>query len=83
MKILNYIFASFDNSKEGASARKLTAFALMFCVAYLHYKFVDLATAVSFLIVDLCGVFLLLGIITAEQVIKLKNGEKINGTETN
>jgi hypothetical protein len=77
-KIFDYIGASFDNSKEGASARKLTAFALMICVAYLHYKFVDITTSVSFLIVDLCGVFMLLGIITAEQVIKLKNGTNNN-----
>jgi len=73
-KILDYIGASFDNSKEGASARKLTAFALMICIGYLHYKYTDLSNAVSFLTVDLIGVFMLLGIVTAEQVIKFKNG---------
>ena len=73
-KIIDYIGASFDNSKEGASARKLTAFALMICIAYLHYKFADTSNAVSFLTVDLVGVFVILGIVTAEQVIKFKNG---------
>jgi multisubunit Na+/H+ antiporter MnhB subunit len=77
-EIFNYILASFDNSNDGASARKLTAFALMNCIAYLHIKHVDNNNSIYFHIVDLVGVGVLLGIITIEQIIKFKNGNKDN-----
>ena len=69
---------SFDNENSGFSARKLTAFSLMVCVAYIHYKFIDTSTAINAQIVDLCAILVLLGIITIEQVIKLKNGNNNN-----
>jgi hypothetical protein len=75
-RIFDYIGLSFDITTKGASARKLTAFALMIGVCFLHFKFANINNAVEFLIIDLSGVFLLLGIITAEQIIKLKNGDK-------
>ena len=68
------LLASFDNTKDGLSARKLTAFALMLCIGYIHYKFVDSANSMEALIIDLCGVLIALGIVTAEQIINLKNG---------
>lgn len=74
MKIINNILASFNNYEKGFSARKLTAFSLMICIAYIHYKFVDTSIAIEALIIDLSGVLISLGIVTAEQVIKLKNG---------
>jgi hypothetical protein len=72
-EILSFI-NSFDNRKPGKSGRKLTAFALMLCVAWLHYKYVTNETASTFLLYDLCGIFLLLGIVTAQNIINLKNG---------
>lgn len=74
-KIFDKIVASLDNSKDGFSARKLTALTLTICIVYIHWKYVDLTIAVETLIVDLCGVLIALGIVTAEQIIKLKNGE--------
>lgn len=74
MKVINNILASFNNYEKGFSARKLTAFSLMVCIAYIHYKFVDTSIAIEALIIDLSGVLISLGIVTAEQVIKLKNG---------
>ena len=74
MKVINNILASFNNYEKGFSARKLTAFSLMICIAYIHYKFVDTSIAIEALIIDLSGVLISLGIVTAEQVIKLKNG---------
>lgn len=79
-ELLTKLLASFDNHSMGMSARKLTAFALMVCVAYIHYKWITTDTAVNFLVVDLCAIFLLLGIVTAEQIIKLKNGKDENRT---
>jgi hypothetical protein len=77
-EIINKILSSFDNSSEGFSARKLTAFSLMVCIAYVHYKYVNESTAIEALITDLCGVLIALGIVTAEQIINLKNGNKSN-----
>jgi hypothetical protein len=46
----------------------------MTCVIYLHY-IVDLSgmLALYFLIADMCLVLLCLGLVTFEQIIKLKN----------
>ena len=74
--IINNLFASFNNQEGGFSARKLTAFALMVLIAYVHYKYVDLSNAIEAILIDLAGVLLLLGIITFEQILKFKNGAK-------
>lgn len=74
--IITNLFASFNNLDGGFSARKLTAFALMILIAYVHYKYVDLSNAIEAILIDLAGVLLLLGIITFEQILKFKNGAK-------
>ena len=73
--IINDIWASFNNHELGMSARKATAFSLMICIFYLHLKFVDSVNVIEVMILDLCGVALMLGIVTIEQIIKFKNGE--------
>jgi len=70
------LLASLDNHSEGYSARKLTALWLVVLITYLHYKFVDITNSLDFHIVDVCAVLIALGIVTAEQVIKFKNGDK-------
>ena len=72
--LMKFIVGSFTNEKNGASARKLTAFALMILIAYSHFKYVDLSNVVEVLIIDLCGVLLCLGLVTAEQIISFKSG---------
>ena len=76
MSIAENLLKSFNTEKGGYAARKLTAFALMICVAYIHFKFVDITIAVEVLIVDLSGVLLCLGLVTASNIIELKNGPK-------
>ena len=66
------LIKSLNTNEGGLSARKLTSFALMACVAYIHLKYVNPDNAIEALIIDLTSVFLLLGIITAEQIIKFK-----------
>lgn len=80
MKIIKDIWASFNNHEKGASARKLTAFALMVMIVYIHYTQLSSENAIEFLIIDLCGVFLSLGLVTFAQIIELKNGTN-NGTD--
>lgn len=83
MKIIENILKSFNTEKGGYAARKLTAFALMVCIAYIHFKFVDITIAVEVLIVDLSGVLLCLGLVTASHIIELKNGSKTTENESN
>jgi hypothetical protein len=64
----------FTANGENGSARKLTAFAFVLFAAYLHLKHAD-TDPLSFLICDCCVVLISLGIVTAEQVIKLRNGQ--------
>ena len=74
--IITNLFSSFNNLDGGFSARKLTAFALMILIAYVHYKYVDLSNAIEAILIDLAGVLLLLGIITFEQILLFKHGKK-------
>lgn len=83
MKIIENILKSFSTEKGGYAARKLTAFALMICIAYIHFKFVDITIAVEVLIVDLSGVLLCLGLVTASNILELKNGPKNDNNENN
>lgn len=80
--LFNRLINSFDNENAGFSARKLTAFALVLCIYYIHYKYVNESIAIEALIIDLCGVLIALGIVTAEQVIKLKNGGNNENNES-
>lgn len=73
-ELLNKILRSFDSGPGGLSARKLTSFSINMVMIYLHLRWVDHENVVEVLIVDCCFVALLLGIVTAEQIIKLKNG---------
>jgi hypothetical protein len=75
MNIAENLIKSFTTEKGGFAARKLTAFALMVCVAYIHFKYVDITIAVEVLIVDLAAVLLCLGLVTASNIIELKNGK--------
>jgi hypothetical protein len=76
-RIINNLIGSFDTVKEnGFSARKLSAFALMVCVAFVHFKWVNHENVAEVLIIDLCGVLILLGLVTAQNVLDYKNSEK-------
>ena len=80
-KIITNLIESLNTQDSGYSARKLTSFALMVLIAYVHYKYVDLSNAIEAILIDLGGVLLLLGIITFEQVIRFREGN--SGTSKN
>jgi hypothetical protein len=78
--MITKLLGSFDNVKgQGFSARKLTAFALMLCIAFIHFRFVDINNAIEALMIDLSGVLLCLGIVTAQNIIELKNNKQNEG----
>ena len=76
MNPLKFILASFRNEPGGASARKLTAFAFMLCVGWVHLKWVNHETAIAALIIDVSAALLSLSIVTAENLIRLRHGGK-------
>lgn len=84
MKLVNKLIDSFNNGPDGFSARKLTAFAFMVCIGYIHWKFIDSSNAIEALCIDLIGAAFFLGLITASQLIALRGGTedktKDNGT---
>ena len=69
------IISTFDNHSSGFSARKMTAFAFVCFLAYLHKFHATDGNAVEFAIIDVSGALIALGIITAEQLVKLINGK--------
>lgn len=74
-KIIDGLLGSFDNVKgNGFSGRKLTAFAFVVMSAYIHLKYVNETNAIEALIVDVCCILVSLGIVTAQNIIDLKNG---------
>ena len=65
--ILNKLIASFDTTKSGFSARKLTSFAVMLCVIAAHIKWLslgDFSLLGEILIIDYGFVAALLGMTT-------------------
>lgn len=81
-KFLSDMLKSFyiGKGQEGLSARKLTAFALMICVAYLHYQFADVKNSATFLFYDLVAILIALSIVSIEKIIELTSA--IKGTKS-
>ena len=78
------VIGSLDNKKNsGFSARKLTSVSINICIILIHVSWLkhaflreDYKYIIEILVVDSLFVLLLLGIVTMEQVTKLKNGAK-------
>lgn len=74
------LIKSFDNSKDGWSGRKLSAFAGVFVSAYITFKYIEAQYLIEAIMVWLCFSLLCLGIVTIEQIVKLKNGDNSSDT---
>ena len=74
-QLLDHFVHSFNGSKKGASAKKLTAFVIVNCVIVLHYKVYQLSDALfnsillPLLAADFSFIALLFGIGTYEKKI--------------
>ena len=81
------IYNSFKDTREGFGSKRLTTFAFMLLVAYLH-KTKTPENEVSFLVVDCIMILLLLAILTTEKLIEIlaifknQKDEKTNNTPT-
>lgn len=76
-KLFKDLYNSFKNTNDNKfSARKLTAFTFVCFAGYIHYKYINTTNAIDGLIVDSVITLLLLGIITAQDVLKFKKSDK-------
>jgi len=83
-EVYNGVIGSLDNEKNsGFSARKITVLVVMVCVIFVHASWLkhaflreDYEYIIEILTIDSLFVLLLLGIVTIEQISKLKNGSK-------
>lgn len=90
-QIYTGLIGSLDNEKNtGFSARKITVLVVMFMIILIHLSWLkhaflreDYKFIVEILSIDSLFVLLLLGIVTIEQVAKLKSGNKNEIKESN
>ncbi len=72
--ILKKLIASFDNTTDGFSARKMSAFVAIVTAIVTTFKFGNPESIELMLLIWLGFALLCLGIITVEQIIKFKYG---------
>jgi hypothetical protein len=81
-KLLKWFLSSFDNTTNGMSARKVSAFHVMIIYTLSRTVFIFVVKDAWYLllgsVLDTVFIMLLLGMITFEQIIKFKNGESHN-----
>lgn len=97
MKFVNWVGCAFERCSKGASARKLTMFAVVIFVAFLHFivgkifitgKVTETQSLIwillGFLIIDSTVILLLAQILTAQDLKELTNTvvHKENETES-
>lgn len=73
-KFINDILASFKANKEGYAARKLSAFVAVLTAMVLSYEYADVTVIIGLVSIWLIFALLLLGIVTFQEIIQLKNG---------
>ena len=79
-KFIKWLGGSFDTSENGSSAKKLTSFAFVVVVFYIHLRFCDYNNAIEFLITDVSVICTLLGVATLDKLqSKKKEGGEDNG----
>lgn len=82
-KILNNILKSFTTDSDGWSARKLSAFVGVVTAIYITIKEIPTEAQLHALYAWLAFVLVCLGIVTIEQIIRLKEGNGSDNIEKN
>lgn len=81
MKVINYVLASFEGEDGKLSYRRCSAFIVLYLISYLVLKGVKEANELQALYALIVFFLVLSGFITADQLIRLKNGEKGGGND--
>ena len=66
-KFFKWLASSFDNSTKGSSSKKLSAFAFVILIFYVH-RFCNVMNAIEFLISDIGALLGLLGVSSWEKL---------------
>ena len=83
-KLFTWIGKSFSSDKDGGSARKLSAFyAVVLMAGFITIKKADANNSLYMLIAWLIFAAVCLGMVTAQQLIELKNGNPTKKDENN
>lgn len=75
-KLWTSLINSFDNKNDGFSARKLSAFVAVIIGVYITRYLIPSTEQINALYAWLAFALLCLGIVTIEQILKFKNGDK-------
>lgn len=76
LNAFKWLLGSFDVvSKGSASARKLTAFAVMICVWDAHHRYASPDNLADVLFWDYTAIFVLLGLVTLQEALNARNGK--------
>lgn len=78
--ILN-VLSSFNTDKGGYSARKLSAFVSILMGGYVTGRYGDGQNVVELTMVWLSFALLLLGVVTIEQLVSLRVGRQVPGSD--
>ena len=73
---INKLVNSFDTKNDGFSGRKLSAFVGIIACVVLSYKYTSSDNLEGVLTIWLVFVAVCLGLVTAEQIMNLKNGNQ-------
>ena len=83
IRFLKWLKGSFDVSEVGASAKKLTVFAFVFLVFYLHFNFCDKENVFEFLVTDVTLIGTILGVATLDKIQSRNQKNKDNPNNEN
>jgi hypothetical protein len=72
----SYLFGALDTKPNSASLRKIAATWTMILVTIAHSKFVSATTINTILMIDYLFIALLLGLVTAENIIFFLQNKK-------
>lgn len=81
-KLINDVLASFKANKEGYAARKLSAFVAVLTAMVLSYEYTDVTVVTTIVSIWLIFALLLLGIVTFQEILQLKNGTTSSSSTT-
>lgn len=81
MNLYQKLIKSFDNEPGGFSARKASAFVAVVAASLpMTYKYTDSDNLADIILIWLGFALLCLGIVTAEQIVKIRQGKSITTT---
>ena len=70
----NWFWAFLSSTDDGMSMKRVVTAVITFCVAHLHYRFVDANNVITVIKVDELFILILLGIVALPEILKIWKG---------